>query len=115
MTAREKLNRQMRWSGTAACLGFLLFMTGPLLGQIDTALAVSLCLSGFAMGGFGIIVQRSGLRCPFCRGNYRTTFISIDFWVSEQVRFCQRCGHSLDEELPPPAPPVHRDPHYWHR
>jgi hypothetical protein len=115
MTAREKLNRQMRWTGIAVYVGITLFVGGALLAQSEKVFAILLCPSGFVIYCIGFLIQRFGLRCPYCRGKINLNAIYPSLWLSEKLRFCPLCGHSLDEELPPPAPPVHRDPHYWHR
>jgi hypothetical protein len=100
MTAREQLNRQMqmRWVGIAVYMGFVLFAVLAFPVQDKTGFVVMLALPGFAIFCLSILSQR-GLRCPYCRGRIGLALIyPVGLSVNPTARFCQHCGHSLDEE-----------------
>ena len=102
MTARERLNQQMRRSGTAIYAGVGLFLFGMALALLlDDESIYAVCLPGFAIGFIATFVQLATLRCPHCLGNIARTLTDGGcLSVHQQVRYCPLCGHGLDEELP---------------
>lgn len=103
MTARERLNRRMRWVGGTMYAGLGLFLVGIAIGAVvgeQPVLAVS--LPGFAVASVvGTISQFMAFRCAWCRGNMAPLLMQRGWRsVDSRVGFCPYCGRGLDDELP---------------
>jgi hypothetical protein len=103
MTARERLDRRMRWIGGAMYAGVGLFLAGIFLGAVFGQGP----LRAVSLPGFGVafvvamIAQFVGLRCPRCRGNLAPPLMQREWLaVDRRVCFCPFCGGKLDEKLP---------------
>ena len=110
MTARERLNRRMRWIGGAMYAGMVFFMANVLIGVIFVEEPVQPVLA-IAVGGLAIAILAgttasfSLLGCPWCRGNLASLILQQG-WLSVNARvcYCPYCGRGLDEEFAPADP-----------
>ena len=107
MTARQFLDRRVRRvrlltvSGLIVAIGSLL-----VLSILKAALSV---LPPFAfpiliaaiIGGIALIIAGryalSTVRCPWCRGELGLLIVRLSSF--DQLRFCPKCGESLDDVL----------------
>lgn len=113
MTAREKLNRKMRWLGLIMFASFFTAVGSVLLMQSwvdkDRKLPpekkpiLFIFIPAFFIGVGSVLyaASASGLCCPKCRENLARVVSQYGaFSVSRKLKYCPHCGLDLDSELP---------------
>ena len=71
------------------------------LGKINSIFHI-MAFALFPVAAILILGLQFSIRCPKCHGILGFALnwpITWDFSVSKEIKFCQRCGVSLDEEI----------------
>jgi hypothetical protein len=71
------------------------------LGEINS-IFIFLVFACFPLAALLLIALRFSARCPECGGILGFSLgwpLTWDFSVSKEIKFCQRCGVSLDKEI----------------
>jgi hypothetical protein len=103
MTARERLDRRLRWIVGASYAGIGLFLAGVILGILFWQQPVlPVVIPGLAVAVIAGMAGYCGcLRCPRCQANLGAPLMQeVRRAAPQRVRFCPYCGADLDAELP---------------
>ena len=100
MTAREKLQFQLRRRVQLLAAGLTLFVASGFLSLL-TPYALVLAPVGLLLAIGTIATLQFALRCPFCRLPLgQLIFTAGCFWnVGSRFNFCPKCGGSLDQQI----------------
>jgi hypothetical protein len=106
MTAREVLNRKMRWLGLVFLVGMglcfgcmiLIVLVPNNIGPVLIPMLFVMLFIVLVNFGIALYLNLGGLRCPKCRSNQRRgicdgRLFSVDQWVHH----CPCCGLNIDE------------------
>lgn len=100
-TIRNNLTRKRQWLYIAALVAVAVFAGGMKTGmKIEAFLIIGLLGFIALMGCVAALLFM--VRCPVCGGNLGYALSWPATWnlsVSEQIKFCQFCGVSLDKEI----------------
>jgi hypothetical protein len=103
MTARARINRQIRFILPVSFVGFGVFSLGIVIWRVTGHQgAPALALVGFAVAWLSVLgTWLIGIRCPTCRGRLTSLVLQRgSFRVPPDIQFCPFCGVSLDEPEP---------------
>jgi hypothetical protein len=103
MTARARINRQLRFILPVSFAGAGVFSLGILAWRVTGHHgAPALALFGFAVAWLTVVgAWLIGIQCPSCRGRLTNLVLqSGSFQVPPEIQFCPFCGVSLDEPEP---------------
>ena len=99
MMIRDSFAKRRRWTTILCIIGLLMMALGFFLTVMDTRFVLVL-IGGFVLFPFGMIYGWVALRCPQCRGLWRS-LAGRGFQPSldEKIRFCPYCGYRIEMEM----------------
>jgi hypothetical protein len=99
MTARARINRQMRIIGCIYVTGFAVFVLGMFIAQPPGAKQLPVILLIGYVVAWLTSIYLIGIRCPMCRGRLTQLAMHRGFLgIPPRMRFCPYCGASLDDD-----------------